>query len=207
MYNSKKAHLLLFLCLFLIVSQEGFSQFKVLPMVGFTNSMVTESPAIRLTEYKYPSDFNKKDFSLGVSIQKYLSEKWLVKSEFQFVQLGTKTEGDIIGSDYELLAIELQYLNTGIKLSRTFWKTIFLDFGIYNSLLLKHYNDANGFGGFTRNRSSGVFSKTDFGLVGGAGIEKWNINLGVNYFHGIKKIREQDQNRFFQIFLGYFFQI
>jgi hypothetical protein len=165
-------------------------------------------------------DKSRTGYHIGGFLNVPLSDRFSVQPEVLYSTKGAKVNYDFFDFLKGNVSLDLKYLDVPVLGVYRINPMFELQAGPYASVLLGSQVSNNTLIPFLNtsfDTGRGVFSKMDYGFIGGVGINLGNLGAGVRYNHGLGNVEKLKQisgldytisnarNSVWQVYLGYRF--
>ncbi|HPD53323.1 MAG TPA: porin family protein [Bacteroidia bacterium] len=162
------------------------------PSIGIKGGLNYSSLNFSFTAWDKP----KTGYHLGAFVNLPLSDRFSIQPELLYSTKGTRVPYRITDWLDGQVALDLRYLDLPVMGQVKLGRFAHIEAGPYASLLL----DANlkhgstiPFLNFSYDLPNDVFSRLDYGLAAGAGMDLGHFGVGVRYNYGLGKVEDVKQ--------------
>lgn len=162
------------------------------PSIGIKGGLNYSSLNFSFTAWDKP----KTGYHLGAFVNLPLSDRFSIQPELLYSTKGTRVPYRITDWLDGQVALDLRYLDLPVMGQVKLGRFAHIEAGPYASLLL----DANlkhgstiPFLNFSYDLPNDVFSRLDYGLAAGAGMDLGHLGVGVRYNYGLGKVEDVKQ--------------
>jgi hypothetical protein len=168
------------------------AQLSVRPSFGLKGGLNYSSLNLSFTDWDKP----RTGYHMGAFVNLPLSNWFSLQPELLYSTKGTRVPYRINDWFDGQVALDLRYLDLPVMGKVTIGRFAYLEAGPYASLLL----DANlrhgsflPFLNFSRDLPNDLFSRLDYGLAAGAGLDLGRLGVGLRYNYGLGRVEDVKQ--------------
>lgn len=162
------------------------------PSIGIKGGLNYSSLNFSFTAWDKP----KTGYHLGAFVNLPLSDRFSIQPELLYSTKGTRVPYRITDWLDGQVALDLRYLDLPVMGQVKLGRFAHIEAGPYASLLLdaklKH-GSTIPFLNFSYDLPNDVFSRLDYGLAAGAGMDLGHLGVGVRYNYGLGKVEDVKQ--------------